>query len=182
MQMLSEILAPGVEHHRDPDLASEPLAISTEGLQGLRGRLKQEVIDHLGVSLGERVDLVGEGEDQMEIGHRQELCTACLDPALLGQRLAFWAVAIAAGVITGDLPPTAITGLQMAPEGRRTAVLDGLHHAALWRAEPMRTAMGLAVFAEDVRELQPPRPRLGVRGLGHGSGAGLLRQRQEIER
>lgn len=46
----------------------------------------------------------------------------------------------------------------------------------------MRTAIGLAVFAEDVRELQPPRPRLGVRGPAHGSGAGLLRQRQEIER
>jgi hypothetical protein len=63
--------------------------------------------------------------------------------------------------VTGDLRPTAITGLQMAPEGRRTAVLDGLHHAALWRADPMRTAIGLAVFAEDVRELQPPCPRLG---------------------
>ena len=118
----------------------------------------------------------------MEVGHRQELGRARLDPALLRQRLAFWAMAVAAGVVTGDLRPTAITGLQMATEGRRTAVLDGLHHAALWRADPMRTAIGLAVFAEDVRELQPPRPTLGVRGLAHGSGAGLLRQRQEIER
>jgi hypothetical protein len=70
----------------------------------------------------------------------------------------------------------------MAPEGRRTAVLDGLHHAALLRADPIGLAIGLVVFAEDVRELQPPRPRLGVGGLAHGSGAGLLRQRQEIER
>ena len=159
MQMLTEILAPGVKHHRDPDLAPEPLGISTEGLQGLRGRLKQEVVDHLWISLGERVDLVGQGEDQMEIGHRQELCTACLDPTLLGQRLALRAMAVAAGVVTGDLRPTAITRLQMAPEGRRTAVLDGLHHAALLRAESMRTAIGLAVFSKDLRELQPPRPR-----------------------
>ena len=175
MQMLAEVLAPGVEHHRDPDLAPEPLGISTEGLQGVRGRLKQEVVDHLRISLGERVDRMGQGEDQMEIGHRQELGRACLDPALLGQRLAFRAVAVAAGVITGDLRPTAITGLQMAAEGRRTAVLDGLHHATLLRAESMRTAIGLAMFSKDLRELQPPRPRLGVRGLAHGSGAGLLR-------
>jgi hypothetical protein len=57
-----------------------------------------------------------------------------------------------------------------------------LHHATLLRAESMRTAIGLAMFSKDLRELQPPRPRLGVRGLAHGSGAGLLRQRQEIER
>jgi hypothetical protein len=71
MQVLSEILAPGMERHRDPDLAPEPLGISTEGLQGLRGRLKQEAIDRLWISLGKRVHLMGQGEDQMEIGHRQ---------------------------------------------------------------------------------------------------------------
>jgi hypothetical protein len=91
-------------------------------------------------------------------------------------------MAVAAGVVTRHFCAAVITHFQMAPEGRRTAVLDGLHHAALWRADPMRTAIGLAVLAEDVRELQPPRPRLGVRGPAHGSGAGLLRQRQEIER
>ncbi len=98
---------------------------------------------------------MGQGEDQMEIGHRQELGRACLDPALLGQRLAFRAVAVAAGVVTRHFCVAVITHFQMATEGRRTAVLDGLHHAALWRADPMRTAIGLAVFAEDVRELQP---------------------------
>jgi hypothetical protein len=72
MQMLAEILSPSVEHHRDPDLAPEPFGIPTEGLQGLRGRLKQEAGDHLRISLGERVDLMGQGEDQMKIGHRQE--------------------------------------------------------------------------------------------------------------
>jgi hypothetical protein len=102
-------------------------------------------------------------------------------------------MAVAAGVVTRHFCAAVITyfilylikaGLlpvrfQMAPEGRRTAVLDGLHHAALWRADPMRTAIGLAVFSEDVRELQPPRPRLGVRGLAHGSGAGLLNDRHD---
>ena len=72
MQMLAEILAPSVEHHRDPDSAPEPLGIPTEGLQGVRGRLKQEVVDRLRISLGERVDRMGQGEDQMEIGHRQD--------------------------------------------------------------------------------------------------------------
>ena len=175
MQMLAEVLAPGVEHHRDPDLAPDPLGIPTEGLQGVRGRLKQEAVDHLRISLAERVELMGQGEDQMEIGHRQEFCGACLDPALLGQRLAFRAVAVAAGVITRDLRPTAITGLQMAPEGRRTAVLDGLHHATLLRAESMRTAIGLAMFSKDLRELQPPRPRLG------GAGTRTRLRRRSIE-
>jgi hypothetical protein len=69
--MLTEVLAPDVEHHSDPDLAPEPLGIPTEGLQDLRGRLKEEVVNHFWISLGERVDLMGQGEDQMEVGHRQ---------------------------------------------------------------------------------------------------------------
>ena len=180
MQVLTEILAPGVEHHRDPDLAPEPLGIPTEGLQGLRGRLKQEVVDHLRVSLGDRVDLMGQGEDQMEIGHRQELGRACLDPALLGQRLAFWAVAVAAGVVTRHFCAAVITHFQMATEGRRTAVLDGLHHAALLAAESMGAPVRLPLFPEDLRQLHPAHPGAGVCGPAHGSGTGLWSQ-QEIE-
>jgi hypothetical protein len=181
MQMLTEILAPGVEHHRDPDLAPEPLGIPTEGLQGLRGRLKQEGIDYLRISLGERVDLMGQGEDQMEIGHRQELGRARLDPALLGQRLALRAVAVAAGVITRHFCAAVITHFQMATEGRRTAVLDGLHHAVLLAAERMGAPVRLPVFPEDLRQLHPPHPGAGMCGPAHGSGAGLWGQGQEIE-
>ena len=80
----------------------EPLGIPTEALYDLRGRLKQEA---LWVSLGERVDLMGQGEDQMEVGHRQELCAAGLEPALLRQCLALRAVAVAAGMVTATSAP-----------------------------------------------------------------------------
>ena len=49
----------------------------------------------------------------------------------------------------------------MAAEGRRTAVLDGLHHATLLRAESMRTAIGLAMFSKDLRDFNRPAPGLG---------------------
>jgi hypothetical protein len=55
VQMLTEILPPGMEHHRVPDLASEPFAISTERLQGIRGCLEQEPVEHAWISLGERM-------------------------------------------------------------------------------------------------------------------------------
>ena len=66
---------------------------------------------------------MGQGEDQMEVGHRQELCAAGLEPALLRQCLALRAVAVAAGMVTGHFCAAVITGLQMATEDRRTAVL-----------------------------------------------------------
>ena len=114
MQMLTEVLAPGVEHHRDPDLAPEPLGIPTEALQGLRGRLKQEA---LWISPGRAVDLMGQGEEHMEVGHRQELCAAGLEPALLRQCLALRALAVAAGMATGHFCAAVITGLQMGHRG-----------------------------------------------------------------
>jgi hypothetical protein len=56
--MLAEVLARGVEHHRDPDLAPEPLEIPTTSLQGVRGRLKKggravvNPLDHTGAHQG----------------------------------------------------------------------------------------------------------------------------------
>ena len=66
MQMLAEVLAPAMEDHGDADLTPEPVRITAEGLQGVRGRLKQETVDPLRISLDQRVDRVRQGEDQMD--------------------------------------------------------------------------------------------------------------------
>ncbi len=41
MQVLVEVLAPGVEHHGAPDLAPEPFGIPAKGLERLGGGLEQ---------------------------------------------------------------------------------------------------------------------------------------------
>jgi hypothetical protein len=49
--------------------------------------------------LGQRVELVGQGEHQVEVGHGQQLGTPGGEPAFLGQGLALGTGAVAAVVI-----------------------------------------------------------------------------------
>src|SRR5690242_6616889 len=72
-----------------------------------------------------------------------------------GERLAFWAVPIPTRVIRVALMATVVTLLQVAPEGRRAAALEGVHDAALRRAErsAVRLTVGFAVAAKDLEPL-----------------------------
>jgi len=40
-----QILSPGVQHHGDADVATDPTRITPELKQGTRGGLKQQVVD-----------------------------------------------------------------------------------------------------------------------------------------
>ena len=62
MDVLPEILPPGVEHHGDAELAAEPAGIAAELEQGLRGGVEQQAVDESGIALGDGVELVGQGE------------------------------------------------------------------------------------------------------------------------
>ena len=46
-----------------------------------------------------------EGEHAVEVRHRESLLSPLLQPVLLGERLAFGTVAIAAGAVRRSLPP-----------------------------------------------------------------------------
>ena len=81
---------------------------------------------------------MGQGEDQMEVGHRQgSSAQRASSQRSFASVWHFGQWRLAAGMVTGHFCAAVITGLQMATEGRRTAVLDGLHHAALLGAERM---------------------------------------------
>ena len=58
MDVLSQILPPGVEHHGDAEFAAEPPGIATELEQGLRGGVEQQAIDERGIALGDGVEFV----------------------------------------------------------------------------------------------------------------------------
>ena len=49
--------------------------------------------------MDERVKIVGQGEDQMKIAGGQQLASAGIEPAFLGQRAAFGTVTVAAAVV-----------------------------------------------------------------------------------
>ena len=62
MDVLPEILPPGVQHHGDAELAAEPAGIAAELEQGLGGGVEQQAVDESGIALGDGVEFVGQGE------------------------------------------------------------------------------------------------------------------------
>ena len=108
----------------------------------------------------------------MEVSHRQQFGLLFIQPLYLGQRLAFGAVAIAAGVIGGALIATGVTLLEVATQGRCAAAFHGLYDFEMRNRQRMVAAIGLAMGAKDIGQFnaascrcQPPTG--GQHGLGH---------------
>ena len=101
--------------------------IGGDGAQGLGHGLEQDAEDDPAVAEADGGDLRWQGEDHVEVGHRQELGDARLAPALGGHPLASRAVAVATGVVERMLAPAAVTGVDVPAEQSGAARLDGAH-------------------------------------------------------
>jgi hypothetical protein len=130
MGVVAEILSPSVKHREKTDLGAEMPAIGGDGAQRLGGRVKQDSVDRAGILEGDRGDLVGNGEDDVEILRIEKLFLACLDPFCPGERLALGATAGSTAVVGNPLLATAITLFDMTSERRRSTALDGSHCCA----------------------------------------------------
>ncbi len=65
--------APGVQHGGEADLGAEVLRIGGDGDQGLGGGLEQDGVDLGLVVVGDVGDRLRQGEDEVEVRHRQQL-------------------------------------------------------------------------------------------------------------
>ena len=115
--MRSEFLAPGMEHGQDSDLGSEMLRIGGQFLERFRGGTKQDIIDNAFILQGNRANLFGQRKHDVEIWSRKKLCCTGLSPLCGGHGLAFWAVAITAGVVGVSLVPTVLALFDVTAQG-----------------------------------------------------------------
>ena len=171
MDVLAEVLAPGVQDQGDADLAPDPARVAAEGQERVRRRREQEAVEPPRVAPDQRVEGVRQREHDVVVPGRQELVAARLDPALLGQGLALGAVAVPAGVVAQGEGAAAVAGLDVAAHGLGAAGLDGPHGAGLVGARVVALAVGLAVAPKQRRDLEPCR----LRRRAHGRTAGLSR-------
>ena len=128
--MIAEILTPGVKHSEKPDLRAEMSPIGSDGTQCLGRCVEQDLVDRAGILEGDRGDLVGNGEDDMEILRIEKLFPPSLDPFRSGEPLALGATAGTAAVVSDPSFATAVALFDMASERRRSAALDGSHCGA----------------------------------------------------
>jgi len=167
----------------EADFGAEMFGIGGDGEHGLGAGFEQEVVDHRFVVIGDIGDFAWQGEDDMELGHWQELGLAVGKPIPCRCSLTFGAVSIPTtikrdhrmiAVLAGcdfpacsriaakvgpampDLRSFAPADRDMATKRRGAAALDGAHHLEL--AETDMAGVGGTprgpVVAEDIRDLQ----------------------------
>jgi hypothetical protein len=72
VRMMSQVLRPGVQYRKRADACPQMPRIGGDLQQGLRSRAEQQVIKDALVTQRERRQLLGHGEDDMRVGHRQQ--------------------------------------------------------------------------------------------------------------
>ena len=122
MNVRTEVLSPGVQHHGDAELTTEPARTVAELEQGLGSGLEEQTVDEGGMALCEGVELVGQGEHEVEVADIEQVGAVALDPAGLLERLALGAMTVAArGVLDGHRRTVVALHLE-SPEGGGAAV------------------------------------------------------------
>jgi hypothetical protein len=114
-----------MEHRCDADLNSKRLRVAGKHLQGLGSSLEQQPVERLLIDAQQRVELMRQGKDDVEVGHWEQQRLLPRQPLCPGSALAFGAVTIAAGVGADPLRPTGVTSLDVPSEGCRAALGDG---------------------------------------------------------
>ena len=171
---MAKRLPPSVEHRGYPDLGAEVLGIGGDRAQGVDRRLEQEVVDHRLVVEGDRGDRPGQGEDHVEVGHRQQLGVAVGEPLGARQALTLRAVPVATGIV-GDTDHAAIGApFDMTAERCCPARFDRAQDPPLAAAQAVsvRGAIGGAVVANDVRHLERRAHGTALRVAASPSGSG----------
>ena len=153
---MKKILAPGVEHGEEADLRAEVLRIGGDDAQGIRRRSEQNSVHQFLVLIGDGGQLFGHGEHHMEVLSIEDLRPPVVQPSRTGQRLAFRAMPISAGVIRDALAAAMVTLLDMAAERGGPTEFDRRHDAALDGGQRgvMLLTISVAVAAEYIRDLQ----------------------------
>jgi len=153
---MEELLTPCMKHGGEADLGAQVPGIGRDLLEGLRRRLEEDGVDDLLVLEGDLGDLLGEGEDDVEVLHRQEICLPGLQPVGTGHGLALGTVPITARVV-GNLFVTALVAtLDVTAECCGSTGCQTTENSLLGRRDTITPDLekGLAVSADDVGHLQ----------------------------
>jgi hypothetical protein len=145
MRMQSQVLSPGMQNAEEADFGSEVLGVGRNFKHGLRAGAEEQIVEQPWIALAERVQLVGQGEDDVEVGYAEQILFAPCEPALASLGLALGTVPVATGVVGNCLVVATEAGVHMASERSRATCADGPQHVELLVAEP-----GAVLFAEAV--------------------------------
>src|SRR5258708_36146484 len=94
VRVLVEFLIPGVKHTEEADLGAEMFGIASDFEEGCGTGLQQQMVQNFLVLQGERRQLMGQGEDNMNVTRRQKFLAKCMEQTIARVGLTLRAVAI----------------------------------------------------------------------------------------
>jgi hypothetical protein len=80
MVMGQQVRAPGMQDGEKSDLGAEPFGIGGHFKQSLGAGLEEQIENRLGRSERQRVEFVGQGEDDMKVVGVEQVALLCLEP------------------------------------------------------------------------------------------------------
>jgi hypothetical protein len=126
MGVMFEFLIPGVKHTEEADLGAEMLRIASDFEEGFGTGLQQQMIQNFLVLQGERRQLMGQGEDNMNVTGRQKFLATCFEPSVASVGLTLWAVPVAAAVVgDGRTVPAVGALIEMPAQGSGSTARNG---------------------------------------------------------
>jgi hypothetical protein len=162
-----------MEYREESYLGSEMFGFGGYFQKGFGTGAEQEVIEDPLVLQDELGELVGKGEDNMDVGDRQEFVLASRDPFIAGSALAFWAMPIAATVERDGAIAAARALVTVPAQSRRATACDGTEDFAVGAVDPAEIILdeALALGANDVGHLEegPSHYFLSLRERGTAS-------------
>jgi hypothetical protein len=155
--MVVQLLAPGMEDRQKANVSAEMHGISRNGQQGVGHGLEEEGIQGTGVLEGEPMERVGQGKDNMEIGHLEELTLPGRQLGRLRRPLTRGTVPIAAGIVTDFCMAAVVTRHGVAPKERGPACPQRPEHAMLFCGHPVAIARqrGGPILLDDIGDFEP---------------------------
>ena len=120
-EVMFQLLPPRVQYHQHPDPRSQVLGIGRHLQKGLLGALEEKPIHQLAVAQGQRAELVGQGEDDVEVRNRQELGLTFGQPRSPLAATALRTASVATGMIVVSHLATMIALADVPAQGVRAA-------------------------------------------------------------
>ena len=97
--MMLKLLPPRVQDHQHPDPCSQVLGVGRDLQESLLGGVEEQPIQELTVAQGQCTELMGQGEDDVEVGHGQEVGLTFGQPGCPLAPTALGTASVAAGMI-----------------------------------------------------------------------------------
>ena len=129
--MMLEGLSPGMQHAEQPNVGAQMLGVASDLKECGGTGAEEQVVEQPLVLQHQSRQIMRQREDDVEVGHRQQLGRARGQPSVASVRLSLGTVPVAARVIGDGLMSAAGASIAVTAERRGAATDDGVHHLAV---------------------------------------------------